>query len=420
MQDDTKYIHAGYQPGDGDPRQLPIVQSTTYTFDSADSIAGVFDEPTHALIYSRFANPTVMAVEAKVAALEGGVAAMATTSGQAATLMAILNLCSTGDSFVSSVEIYGGTTNLFSVTLKRFGIEVIYVDPSAPEEEIAAAFKPNTKLLFGETIANPLLSVLDIEKFARVAHAAGVPLIVDSTFATPALCKPIKWGADVVIHSTSKYMDGHAVQVGGMIVDAGTFDYTNGNFPDFTAPDESYHGVIYTKDYAASPYIVKARTQLQRDFGAYPAAHSAFLLNLSLETLGVRMARHSENALAVARFLEGREEVGEVRYPGLESSAFHELADKYLHGGYSGVICVDLGDRERGTRFMDALTLVAREVHVADSRSCVLHPASTTHRQLTDDELTAAGITPGLVRISIGLEHVDDIVADIAQALDRL
>ncbi|MDY5403935.1 MAG: O-acetylhomoserine aminocarboxypropyltransferase/cysteine synthase family protein [Trueperella sp.] len=420
MQDDTKYIHAGYQPGDGEPRQLPIVQSTTYTFDSADSIAGVFDEPTHALIYSRFANPTVMAVEAKVAALEGGVAAMATTSGQAATLMAILNLCSAGDSFVSSVEIYGGTTNLFSVTLKRFGIEVIYVDPSAPEEEIAAAFKPNTKLLFGETIANPLLSVLDIEKFARVAHAAGVPLIVDSTFATPALCKPIKWGADVVIHSTSKYMDGHAVQVGGMIVDAGTFDYTNGNFPDFTAPDESYHGVIYTKDYAASPYIVKARTQLQRDFGAYPAAHSAFLLNLSLETLGVRMARHSENALAVARFLEGREEVGEVRYPGLESSAFHELADKYLHGGYSGVICVDLGDRERGTRFMDALTLVAREVHVADSRSCVLHPASTTHRQLTDDELTAAGITPGLVRISIGLEHVDDIIADIAQALDRL
>lgn len=420
MQDDTKYIHAGYQPGDGEPRQLPIVQSTTYTFDSADSIAGVFDEPTHALIYSRFANPTVMAVEAKVAALEGGVAAMATTSGQAATLMAILNLCSAGDSFVSSVEIYGGTTNLFSVTLKRFGIEVIYVDPSAPEEEIAAAFKPNTKLLFGETIANPLLSVLDIEKFARVAHAAGVPLIVDSTFATPALCKPIKWGADVVIHSTSKYMDGHAVQVGGMIVDAGTFDYTNGNFPDFTAPDESYHGVIYTKDYAASPYIVKARTQLQRDFGAYPAAHSAFLLNLSLETLGVRMARHSENALAVARFLEGREEVGEVRYPGLESSAFHELADKYLHGGCSGVICVDLGDRERGTRFMDALTLVAREVHVADSRSCVLHPASTTHRQLTDDELAAAGITPGLVRISIGLEHVDDIVADIAQALDRL
>lgn len=420
MQDETKYIHAGYQPGDGDPRQLPIVQSTTYTFDSADSIAGVFDEPTHALIYSRFANPTVMAVEAKVAALEGGVAAMATTSGQAATLMAILNLCSAGDSFVSSIEIYGGTANLFSVTLKRLGIEVIYVDPSAPEEEIAAAFKPNTKLLFGETIANPLLSVLDIEKFARVAHAAGVPLIVDSTFATPALCKPIKWGADVVIHSTSKYMDGHAVQVGGMIVDAGTFDYTNGNFPDFTAPDESYHGVIYTKDYAASPYIVKARTQLQRDFGAYPAAHSAFLLNLSLETLGVRMARHSENALAVARFLEGREEVGEVRYPGLESSAFHELADKYLHGGYSGVICVDLGDRERGTRFMDALTLVAREVHVADSRSCVLHPASTTHRQLTDDELAAAGITPGLVRISIGLEHVDDIVADIAQALDRL
>lgn len=420
MKDDTKYIHAGYQPGDGDPRQLPIVQSTTYTFDSANSIAGVFDEPTHALIYSRFANPTVMAVEEKVAALEGGVAAMATSSGQAATLMAVLNLCSAGDSLVSSIEVYGGTANLFSVTLAKFGIEVIWVDPSAPEEEIAAAIKPNTKALFGETIANPLLSVLDIEKFARVAHGAGVPLIVDSTFATPALCKPIKWGADVVIHSTSKYMDGHAVQVGGMIVDAGKFDYTNGRFPDFTEPDESYHGVVYTKDYEAAPYMVKARTQLQRDFGAYPAAHSAFLLNLSLETLGLRMARHSENALAVARFLEGREEVGEVRYPGLESFAYHKLANKYLSGGYSGVICVDLGDRERGTRFMDALKLVAREVHVADSRSCVLHPASSTHRQLTDSELAAAGITPGLVRISIGLEHVDDILEDIAQALAAL
>ncbi|QTG75227.1 O-acetylhomoserine aminocarboxypropyltransferase/cysteine synthase family protein [Trueperella pecoris] len=420
MKDETKYIHAGYEPGNGDPRQLPIVQSTTYTYDSSDAIAAVFDEPTHALIYSRFANPTVMAVENKVAALEGGVAAMATSSGQAATVMSILNLCSAGDSFVSSSEVYGGTVNLFSVTLKKLGIEVIYVDPDAPEEELAAAFKDNTKAMFGETIANPSMAVLDIEKFARVAHAAGVPLIVDSTFATPVLCKPIEFGADIVIHSTSKYMDGHAVQVGGMIVDAGNFDYTNGKFPDFTEPDQSYHGVVYTKDYAVAPNIIKTRMQLQRDFGAYPSAQSAFVLNLSLESLDVRMKRHCENAQKVAEFLEGHDAVNEVRYPGLESFTYHELAKKYLRGGYSGVVCIDVGDRDKGTRFMDALKLVARQVHVADARSCVLHPASTTHRQLTDEELLAAGITPGLVRISVGLENVDDIIEDIAQALEQL
>lgn len=420
MKDETKYIHAGYEPRNGDPRQLPIVQSTTYTYDSSDAIAAVFDEPTHALIYSRFANPTVMAVEKKIAALEGGAAAMATSSGQAATLMSILNLCSAGDSFISSSEVYGGTANLFSVTLKKLGIEVIYVDPDAPADELAAAFKDNTKALFGEMIANPSMSVLDVEKFARVAHAAGVPLIVDSTFATPVLCKPIEFGADVVIHSTSKYMDGHAVQVGGVIVDAGKFDYRNGKFPDFTEPDASYHGVVYTKDYAPAPYIIKARMQLQRDFGAYPAAQSAFVLNLSLESLHLRMQRHSENALKVARFLETHDAVQEVRYPGLESFKYHELAKKYLRGGYSGVVCIDLGDRERGIRFMDALKLVARQVHVADSRSCVLHPASTTHRQLTDAELTSAGITPGLVRLSVGVEHADDIIADVAQALDQL
>ncbi|QOQ38164.1 O-acetylhomoserine aminocarboxypropyltransferase/cysteine synthase family protein [Trueperella pecoris] len=420
MKDETKYIHAGYEPGNGDPRQLPIVQSTTYTYDASDAIAAVFDEPTHALIYSRFANPTVMAVENKVAALEGGVAAMATSSGQAATVMSILNLCSAGDSFVSSSEVYGGTVNLFSVTLKKLGIEVIYVDPDAPEEELAAAFKDNTKAMFGETIANPSMAVLDIEKFARVAHAAGVPLIVDSTFATPVLCKPIEFGADIVIHSTSKYMDGHAVQVGGMIVDAGKFDYTNGKFPDFTEPDESYHGVVYTKDYAVAPNIIKTRMQLQRDFGAYPSAQSAFVLNLSLESLDVRMKRHCENAQKVAEFLEGHDAVNEVRYPGLESFTYHELAKKYLRGGYSGVVCIDVGDRDKGTRFMDALKLVARQVHVADARSCVLHPASTTHRQLTDEELLAAGITPGLVRISVGLENVDDIIEDIAQALKQL
>lgn len=421
MQDQTKCIHAGYTPGNGEPRQLPIVQSTTYRFDSSEAIAAVFDEPTHALIYSRFANPTVMAVEEKIAALEGGAAAMATTSGQAATTLAILNLCSAGDSFVASSEIYGGTINLFSTTLKRFGIEVIYVDQDASPEEIAAAFKPNTKAMFGEIIANPAMSVLDVEKFARIAHDQGVPLIVDSTFATPILCKPIEHGADVVVHSASKYLDGHAVQVGGMIIDAGKFDYANGNFPDFTEPDESYHGVVYTKDYAAAPYIIKARMQLQRDFGCYPAAHSAFMLNLSLESLDVRMQRHCENAQKVAEYLETRTDViSEVRYPGLKSSKYHELAKKYL-SGFSGVLCVDIkGGREAGVKFMDALKLVSREVHVAESSSCVLHPASTTHRQLTDEQLAAAGITPGLVRISIGLESADDIIADIEQALSAI
>ena len=420
LHDETKLIHSGYVPGNKDPRQVPIVQSTTYTFDSSDDIADVFDEPTHALIYSRFANPTVMAVEAKIADLEGGVAAMATTSGQAATAMAIMNLCSAGDSFVASSEIYGGTSNLFSTTLKRFGIEVIYVDQDASEEEIAAAFKPNTKALFGEIIANPAMSVLDVEKFARIAHGQGVPLIVDSTFATPVLCKPIEWGADVVVHSTSKYLDGHAVQVGGMIVDAGTFDYANGKFPDFTEPDESYHGVVYTRDYAAAPFVIKARMQLQRDFGAYPAAHSAFMLNVSLESLDVRMRRHCENARKVAEYLLTRDDVlNEVRYPGLPSSPYNDLAEKYLDGA-SGVLTIDVkGGREAGVKFMDALEVISRQVHVADARSCVLHPASTTHRQVPDDQLESVGITPGLVRISVGLENADDLIADIEQALAK-
>lgn len=421
MQDQTKLIHSGYVPGNKDPRQVPIIQSTTYTFDSSDDIAAVFDEPTHALIYSRFANPTVMAVEEKIADLEGGAAAMATTSGQAATALAIMNLCSAGDSFVTSSEIYGGTSNLFATTLKRFGIEAIFVDQNASEEEIAAAFKPNTKALFGEIIANPAMSVLDVEKFARIAHGQGVPLIVDSTFATPILCKPIEHGADIVVHSTSKYMDGHAIQVGGVIVDSGKFDFTNGKFPDFTEPDESYHGVIYTKDYAVAPFVIKARMQLQRDFGAYPAAHSAFMLNQSLESLDVRMRRHCENALKVAEYLESRTDLlNDVRYPGLKSSPYYELAHKYLDGA-SGVVTIDLkGGREAGTTFMDALKLVTRQVHVADSRSCVLHPASTTHRQVPDEQLPSVGITPGLVRLSIGLENVDDIIADIEQALAKV
>ena len=421
MQDQTKLIHSGYVPGNKDPRQVPIIQSTTYTFDSSDDIAAVFDEPTHALIYSRFANPTVMAVEEKIADLEGGAAAMATTSGQAATALAIMNLCSAGDSFVTSSEIYGGTSNLFATTLKRFGIEAIFVDQNASEEEIAAAFKPNTKALFGEIIANPAMSVLDVEKFARIAHGQGVPLIVDSTFATPILCKPIEHGADIVVHSTSKYMDGHAIQVGGVIVDSGKFDFTNGKFPDFTEPDESYHGVVYTKDYAVAPFVIKARMQLQRDFGAYPAAHSAFMLNQSLESLDVRMRRHCENALKVAEYLESRTDLlNDVRYPGLKSSPYYELAQKYLDGA-SGVVTIDLkGGREAGTTFMDALKLVTRQVHVADSRSCVLHPASTTHRQVPDEHLPSVGITPGLVRLSIGLENIDDIIADIEQALAKV
>ena len=420
LHDETKLIHSGYAPGNKDPRQVPIVQSTTYTFDSSDDIAAVFDEPTHALIYSRFANPTVMAVEAKIADLEGGAAAMATSSGQAATALTIMNLCSAGDSFVASSAIYGGTSNLFSTTLKRFGIEVIYVDQNASEAEIAAAFKPNTKALFGEIIANPAMSVLDVEKFARIAHGQGVPLIVDSTFATPVLCKPIEYGADIVLHSTSKYMDGHAVQVGGMIVDAGTFDYANGKFPGFTEPDESYHGVVYTRDYAAAPFVIKARMQLQRDFGAYPSAHSAFMLNLSLESLDVRMRRHCENAQKVAEYLFTRDDVlTDVRYPGLPSSPYNDLAEKYLEGA-SGVLTIDVkGGREAGVKFMDALQLIARQVHVADARSCVLHPASTTHRQVPDDQLESVGITPGLVRISVGLENADDIIADIDQALEK-
>ncbi|MFP7695805.1 O-acetylhomoserine aminocarboxypropyltransferase/cysteine synthase family protein [Trueperella sp. LYQ143] len=422
MYDATELIHAGYRPGNGEPRQLPIIQSTTYDYDSSEAIAAVFDEPTHALIYSRFANPTVMAVEEKIAALEGGAAAMATSSGQAATLMAIVNLCSAGDSFIASSQIYGGSINLFSHTLKRFGIRVIYVDQNASAEEISAAFEPRTQAVFAEVIANPSMAVLDIEKFSQVAHAHGVPLIVDATFATPVLCKPIAYGADLVIHSTSKYLDGHAVQVGGMIVDSGRFDYANGRFPGFTEPDETYHGVVYTRDYPQAPNIIRTRMQLQRDFGAYPAAHSAFLLNLSLETLDVRMRRHCENALQIAQYLESRTDViKEVRYPGLPSSPYHEIATRYLSGGYSGVLCIDLaGGREAGVRFMDSLRLIAREVHVADSRSCVLHPASTTHRQLSDAQLIDAGITAGLVRISVGLEDVRDLLEDLDYALSQL
>ena len=420
MRDETLCLHAGYTPKNSEPRVVPIVQSTTYVYDSTEEVASVFDEPTKSLIYSRFANPTVMAVEQKIAELEGGVGAMCTSSGQAATLLSILNLCSAGDSFISTTEIYGGTFNLFAVTLKRMGIECIFIDKNWSDEEISKAFKPNTKAVFGETIANPALTVFDIERFARIAHAHNVPLIIDNTFATPVLCKPFDFGADIVIHSTSKYLDGHAVQVGGVIVDSGNFDWTNGNFPDFTEPDESYHGITYVGTYGKAAYIIKARMQLMRDFGTYPAAHSAFLLNLGLETLAVRMQRYCENAITVAKFLEANENVASIRYPGLENDVDYALAQKYLKGASGVISFIIKGGKENAIKFMNSLKLASNEVHVADIRTCVLHPASETHRQLTDEQLVAAGIDPGLIRFSVGLENIEDILEDIKQAFAAL
>ncbi len=420
MRDETKCLHSGYTPKNSEPRVVPIVQSTTYVYDSTEEVASVFDEPTKSLIYSRFANPTVMAVEQKIAELEGGVGAMCTSSGQAATLLSILNLCSAGDSFISTTEIYGGTFNLFAVTLKRMGIECIFIDKNWSDEEISKAFKPNTKAVFGETIANPALTVFDIERFARIAHANNVPLIIDNTFATPVLCKPIDFGADIVIHSTSKYLDGHAVQVGGVIVDSGNFDWTNGKFPDFTEPDDSYHGITYVGTYGKAAYIIKARMQLMRDFGVYPAAHSAFLLNLGLETLAVRMQRYCENAITVAKFLEANENVASIRYPGLENDVDYALAQKYLKGASGVISFIIKGGKSAAMKFMNSLKLASNEVHVADIRTCVLHPASETHRQLTDEQLVAAGIDPGLIRFSVGLENIEDILDDIKQAFAQL
>ena len=420
MRDETKCLHAGYTPKNTEPRVVPIVQSTTYVYDSTEDVAAVFDDPMKSLIYSRFGNPTVMAVEDKIAELEGGVGAMCTTSGQAAVLLSLLNICDAGDSFISLTEIYGGSVNLFSYTLKRLGIECIYIDKNASDEEIDQAFKPNTKAVFGETLANPALTVLDIERFANIAHRHTVPLIVDNTFATPVLCKPFEYGADIIVHSTSKYMDGHAVQIGGAIVDSGKFDWTCGKFPGLTEPDESYHGISYTDTYGKRAYIVKARMQLMRDFGVYPAAHSAFLLNLGLETLAVRMKQYCENALAVARYLEKSGYVEHVNYPGLESDEDYSLAKKYLKG-CSGVISfVIKGGKENAMRFMNILQLASNEVHVADIRTCVLHPASETHRQLTEKQLEAAGIDGGMVRLSVGLEHVEDIIEDLERAFSGL
>ena len=420
MRDETKCLHAGYTPRNTEPRVMPIVQSTTYVYTSTDEVGAVFDEPMKSLIYSRFGNPTVMAVEEKIAALEGGVGALCTTSGQAATLLAILNICKAGDSLVSTPQVYGGTINLFSHTLKKLGIECIYVDPEADSDTIAAHIKPNTKALFGETIANPALSVLDIARFAEIAHAHHIPLIVDNTFATPILCKPFEYGADIVLHSTSKYMDGHAVQIGGVIVDSGKFDWSSGRFPELVDPDPSYHGTSYTATYGEKAYIVKARMQLMRDFGAYPAAHSAFLLNLGLETLAIRMERYCKNALEVATFLQGHDAVEKVSYPGLAGDPYYPLAQKYLKGASGVISFIIKGGKENAVAFMDSLRLASNEVHVADIRTCVLHPASATHRQLTDAQLVAAGISPGMIRFSVGLENVQDIIEDIQQALRKI
>ncbi len=419
MDFNTECIHAGYQAGNGQPRTLPIALSTTYPYDSCEQVARLFDLSEEGFFYSRIANPTCDAVERKIVALEGGVGALLTSSGQAANLIAVLNVASAGDSIVASSAIYGGTVNLFSVTLKRFGIETRYVGPRATEDEILSAVDETTKAVFGETVANPALDVLDIETFAAAAHRAGLPLIVDNTFPTPVLCRPMDWGADVVTHSTTKYIDGHAMTVGGVVVDSGRFDWeVSGRFPGLTEPDESYHGTVYTRDFGDSAYIVKARVQLMRDLGCYPPATNAFILNETLETLPLRMTQHGSNALTVARWLEGRPEVESVSFPGLESSPDHDLAGKYLPNGCCGVISFVLsGGRERAAALLDALEMVRIEVHVADSQTCALHPASSTHRQLTDDQLAAAGVGPGLVRLSCGLESPEAIIADLEQAL---
>lgn len=422
MKIETKVLHSGYEPQNGGPGTIPIVQSTTYRFDSCDHVAALFDKPTE-FMYSRFANPTCDAVEKKIADLEGGVGCMLTSSGQAASLLSILNLCSAGDSFIASSSIYGGTINLFGFTLKKLGIEVIWVDVNASYEEICKAFKPNTKCVFGETIANPALTVFDFETWAKAAHDNNVPLIVDNTFATPFLCRPFEWGADVVIHSTTKYLDGHAVQGGGAIVDSGNFDWekvykSTGKFADMVEPDESYHGLCYVKDFGKAAYIVKARTQLMRDFGCYAAAQSAFYLNLGLETLPLRMERYCSNALKVAEFLKSSEKIAKISYPGLKGDDYYERAKKYLPNGTCGVISISIkGGRSAAVKFMDSLKLAIDEVHVADIRTCVLHPASATHRQLTDEQLVAAGIDGGMVRVSVGLENVEDIIEDLKNAL---
>ena len=418
---ETKCVQSGYTPKNGEPRVLPIYQSTTYKYDTGTAMAKLFDlEPGY--MYTRLANPTSDAVAAKIASLEGGVAAVLTASGQSANFFALINILGAGDHIVSSATIYGGTFNLLNVTMRKIGIDVTFVDPRADEATLNAAFRPNTKAVFGETIANPSLEVLDIEKFARAAHAHGVPLIVDNTFPTPVNCRPFEFGADIVTHSTTKYMDGHACTLGGAVVDSGNFDWEqNDKFPGLTTPDESYHGAVYTRDFGKAGYITKIVAQLLRDYGSTPSPQNSFYLNLGLETLALRVERHCQNAQRIAEFLEQDERIRWVNYPGLKSSPDRALVEKYLPHGTCGVISFGVkGGREAAEKFMNNLELAAIVTHVADTRTCVLHPASTTHRQLSDKELTECGVTPDMIRFSVGIENVDDILADIEQALASL
>lgn len=422
MKTSTLCVQGGWQPKKGEPRVLPIYQSTTFKYDNSDQMARLFDLKDSGYFYTRLQNPTNDAVAAKIAALEEGVAAMLTSSGQAASFYAVFNLCEAGDHFISSCNIYGGTFNLFGVTMKKMGIECTFVNPDATDEEIEKAFRPNTKCVFGETISNPGGDIFDIERFANLAHKHGVPLIVDNTFATPINCRPFEWGADIVTHSTTKYMDGHATAVGGCIVDSGRFNWMEhaDKFPGLCTPDESYHGLTYAESFGNMAYITKATAQLMRDLGSIQSPENAFLLNLGLETLHLRMKRHCENAQRVAEFLQNDPRVAWVNYAGLEGNKYHALAQKYLPNGICGVIAFGLkGSREEAIRFMDSLKMIAIVTHVADARSCVLHPASHTHRQLTDEQLKAAGIAPDLIRLSVGIEDIDDIIGDIEQALNQ-
>ena len=418
---ETTCIQGGWQPKNGEPRILPIYQSTTFKYSTSEQMGRLFDLEENGYFYTRLANPTNDAVADKIRELEGGAAAMLTSSGQAANFYAVFNICGAGDHLVCSATVYGGTSNLFVVTMKKMGVDVTLVDPDAPEEEIEKAIRPNTKCIFGESIANPALVVLDLEKFARIAHRNGIPFIVDNTFATPINCRPFEWGADIVTHSTTKYMDGHAMTVGGCIVDSGNFDWEAhaDKFPGLTTPDESYHGIIYTKKFGKAAYITKATAQVMRDLGSIPSPQSSCLLNIGLETLHLRVPRHCENAQKVAEYLQSREDVAWVNYPGLENDKYHALAQKYMPNGTCGVISFGLkGGRQAAGEFMDKLKLAAIVTHVADARTCVLHPASHTHRQLSDEQLREAGVDPSLIRLSVGIENVDDIIEDIRQALE--
>ncbi|MEE1061736.1 MAG: O-acetylhomoserine aminocarboxypropyltransferase/cysteine synthase family protein [Ruminococcus sp.] len=423
MNIETKCVQSGWQPKKGEPREVPIYQSTTFKYDTSEEMGKLFDLEAEGYFYTRLQNPTNDAVAAKICAMEGGVAAMLTSSGQAANFFAVFNICEAGDHFIASSAIYGGTYNLFGVTLKKMGIECTFVDQDLPEEELAKYFKPNTKLVFGETITNPTVSVLDIEKFARLAHSHGVPLIVDNTFATPVNCRPFEFGADIVTHSTTKYMDGHAVGVGGCIVDSGNFDWMANaeKFPGLTTPDDSYHGITYAERFGKGAYITKATAQLMRDLGSIQSPQNAFYLNVGLESLHLRMERHCQNALAVAKYLEANEKVAWVSYPDLENDKYNDLAKKYMPNGSCGVLAFGIkGGREKSIEFMDSLKLAAIVTHVADARTCLLHPASHTHRQLTDEQLIEAGVAPDLIRLSVGIESVEDLIADLEQAFAKI